>query len=121
MWVHSASTASHVSSSSAHGSTEVLQSVTPTQPPTHVHTKAATSSVHVPPFKQGADTHSSMFTPQLSPVNPRLQLHQYTAAATSTVVAVESKHTPCTHGPDQHSSMSSTQFTPAKPAAHSQV
>jgi hypothetical protein len=48
-------------------------------------------------------------------------LHQYTAAATSTVVAVESKHTPCTHGPDQHSSMSSTQFTPAKPAAHSQV
>jgi hypothetical protein len=93
----------------------------PSQPSAHVHTTAATASVHVPPFKHGDDAQSSMFTSQLSPVNPRLQLHQYTAADTFIVVAVESRHVPCSHGLDQHSSTSSAQFTPAKPAVQLQV
>jgi len=120
--MHCANMASHVSSSSSHGFASVPQSDTSSQPSAHVHTTAATASVHVPLFKHGDDAQSSMFTSQLSPVNPRLQLHQYTAAGTSTAVALdESRHVPCSHGLDQHSSISSAQTTPVKPAVQLHV
>jgi hypothetical protein len=121
VWMHCANMASHVSSSGSHTPTSVPQSDTPSQPSAHVHTTAATTSVHVPLFKHGDDAHPSMFTSQLSPVNPRLQLHQYIAAGTSAGASDESRHVPCSHGLDQHSSISSAQTTPVKPAVQLHV
>jgi hypothetical protein len=45
----------------------------PLKPPTHWHVRDPIPSMHVPPLRQGAAWHSSMFVAQVGPVNPGRQ------------------------------------------------
>ena len=91
--------ASQLFSALVHGSVSTSQSVPP-QDVVHVHTYAATISVHVPALPHGNEAHSSWSCSQLSwPAKPAEQVH--------TNACTRSKHVPpCKHGADAHSSTS---------------
>ena len=105
--------ASQLFSALVQGSVSTSQSVPP-QDEVHVHTYAATISVHVPALPHGNEAHSSWSCSQTWSAKPAEQVHAN--------ACTRSKHVPpCKHGADAHSSTSASQSAPPYPFTHAHV